>query len=173
MSCLVRHLYNFTLHLSVLVFVISSFVVCVNAQSATPQPLVDTSQRFCGASWEDAAGKCAKKCPAGMDFQCETGEKCYDDVVACVPERLQADPQPSPAKTEKQQDIPVQKTKSNAEKKSGGSELWEWLGPTIGAISTVIGALIAVFCVRKQKENKTKRGVADEEVRNDTQYEDA
>ena len=169
MSCQIRHFYYYTLHLSILVSVISTFIVGVNAQSATPQPLVDTSQRFCGASWEDAAGKCAKKCPSGLDFQCENGEKCYDDVVSCIPERLPADSQLSPAKTEKQQGVPEQKTKSPAEKKNNNSELWEWLGPTIGAISTVIGALIAVFCVRQQKEKKRKRGEANEAARNDTE----
>ena len=33
-------------------------------------------------------------------------------------------------------------------------QLWIWLGPVIGAVATVVGSLLAVLCVRKERHRR-------------------
>eukprot|EP00171_Calliarthron_tuberculosum_P010586 IDg10586t1 len=103
----------------------------VSATPARSENVLNTrvDTRFCGTKWRDS-GRCELSCPQGVDAQCPQGEYCYGDA----PCRATAFPKasPSPARS------------SSA---SRPSSLWEWLGPVLGAVATLIAALIAVVCV--------------------------
>jgi len=36
---------------------------------------------FCGSTWYDAAMRCSKQCPGGVDSECGSGERCYADTL--------------------------------------------------------------------------------------------
>ncbi len=127
-----------------LILIALSLFVCASAQ--TPVPRGHSSTFFCGKDWADSS-KCAKTCPTGKDFECPAGESCFvgAECAGTVPASPSPSSRPNPAQS------------GGKEEKSKTSELWEWLGPTIGAISTLVGALIAVFCVRGHKKEEKEK----------------
>ncbi len=101
---------------------------------------------FCGTDWLDSS-KCTHKCPSGMDSECPSGEACFADAE-CDSSRPSPSPSTSPAPPPS-----GRRTKSvGNEKRSSTASLWKWLGPSIGAVSIVTFAVVALFCVRKQRE---------------------
>lgn len=94
-----------------------------------------------------SCGKCVKSCNS-------TGE--LEDVAYCEDRcRVQGTncslasttvPTPTPVVTKTPPPIIVRSTTI---------ELWEWLGPVIGAIATIIGAVITVVWVRDVRNNKS------------------
>lgn len=114
---------------------------------------------YCGTSWSDAS-KCAVRCPSGKDFECGTTQStqsCFADVI-CTSGNPSSPTYPTSPRPE------THTASSNSNNNSTSSSntptklswdkssiLWEWLGPDIGAVSTIIVALIGVYCVKKKK----------------------
>jgi hypothetical protein len=46
--------------------------------SAAPVISTDVHLNVCGNSWEHAVSTCSRACPAGIDSECEGGQKCFD-----------------------------------------------------------------------------------------------
>lgn len=147
----------FALHLLLIAVANSVYADEISERAVTTAPPPIPSQRFCGITWKDASARCARRCPRGENIECGHGERCFDHAESC-----ETTNGPSLPKNEQQG------TSDNEEKKSATTELWEWLGPTLGAVSTVVGSLIAVFCVREQKEKKERVNQA---AHNDTMEE--
>ena len=140
-----HHFSCFALHVLLISVTSSVYAAEISEQSATPAPPPIPSQRFCGVTWKDASVRCAKRCPRGRNIDCGDGKRCFNHVEACVAKNGQSS-------LENQE----QGRSEYEELKSATTKLWEWLGPTLGAVSTVVASLIAVFCVREQRERQER-----------------